>query len=83
MRQDLPSQTALKALLAYDERTDRARDRGKALPKGVRANGSGFTARISYQGRLETIGTFTTPEEAASAYLSRARDLYGDFARAA
>lgn len=56
---------------------------GKALPKGVRRNGSGYTARISFEKKLRTIGTFSTPEEAAEAYLQEAVRLYGDFARAA
>jgi hypothetical protein len=54
---------------------------GKALPKGVRRNGSGFTARISYQKNLINLGTFPTPELAAAAYAAEAVRLYGDFAR--
>ena len=56
---------------------------GKLLPKGVRRNASGrFSARISHRGRLITIGSFATPEAASAAYLTHARALYGDFARA-
>lgn len=53
----------------------------KSLPKGVRKNGSGFTARISVQGRLITIGTFANAAEAASAYAREATRIYGEFAR--
>lgn len=61
-----------------------ARRRGKALPKGVRLNCSGrYTARIRFEKQLRTIGTFLSPEEAASAYLAEAQRLYGEFARAA
>lgn len=59
------------------------RYKGKELPKGIRRNGSGFTARISFNGTLITIGTFRTPEIAAAAYFSEATRLYGAFARAA
>lgn len=55
---------------------------GKVLPKGVRLNGDGYTARISYEKKLITIGTFPTIEAAATAYLNEATRLYGDFARA-
>jgi hypothetical protein len=58
------------------------RREGKALPKGVRQNGSGFTARIRFEGKLITIGTFSSSDDAASAYLQKAKALYGDFARA-
>ena len=54
---------------------------GKTLPKGVRRNGSGYTARISFEKSLRHIGTFPTPEEAAAAYYTEAVRLYGQFAR--
>lgn len=56
--------------------------KNKILPKGVRINGNGYTARISFEGRLITIGTYQSVEEAADAYLAEARRLYGEFARA-
>lgn len=56
---------------------------GKSLPKGVRRNGSGFSARISFQKKIRHIGTFKTPEEAAAAYFAEAKKLYGEFARMA
>lgn len=56
---------------------------GKELPKGVRKNGSGYTARISFGKKMTTIGTFPTVHEAATAYLREAKRLYGEFARAA
>lgn len=58
------------------------RKAGKVLPKGVRQNGSGFTARIRFGGRIRTIGTFATADAAAQAYIKEARALYGEFARA-
>ena len=56
---------------------------GKLLPKGVRRNGSGFTARIRFRKRLITIGTFPNPEVAADAYFEAAKKLCGEFARKA
>lgn len=62
---------------------NRARDRGKDLPKGVRHIASGkFAARIRINGESKYLGTFLTPEEAESAYLCAAKTYYGDFARA-
>jgi len=55
----------------------------KELPKGVRRNGNGFTARITFGGKIRTLGTFPTSQEAAEAYLNAAVLLYGEFARAA
>lgn len=55
---------------------------GKSLPKGVRKNGNKFTARIRVNRKLITLGTFADPGDAASAYLSAAKNFYGEFARA-
>jgi hypothetical protein len=54
---------------------------GSGLPTGVRRNSGGkFSARISFNKQLRTIGTFETVEAAASAY-QEARELYfGEFA---
>ena len=60
-----------------------ARWAGKVLPKGVRRNRGGFTARISFEKRLITLGTFSSVEQAASAYAEAATRLYGEFARPA
>jgi len=56
--------------------------KNKTLPKGVRKNGNGYTARISFEGKLINIGTYPTIDQAADAYLAEARRLYGEFARA-
>lgn len=60
-----------------------ARRAGRGLPKGVRRNGRGYTARIRFEKRLINIGTYPTVDEAAAAYLETAVRLYGEFARAA
>lgn len=41
-----------------------------------------WCARIWAQGRQIYIGTFETPEDAGTAYFQRARELFGEFARA-
>lgn len=53
------------------------------LPKGVRQSkrGKPFTVRIRFQRRLLHVGTCDTVEEAARAYLTAAKQLYGEFAR--
>jgi hypothetical protein len=40
-----------------------------------------FRAAIRVSGRLEQIGVFPTAEEANAAYVNRAQELYGEFAR--
>ncbi len=52
-------------------------------PKGVMRDRSGrFRAAVRKDGRREYLGTFDTPEEAHAAYVARARELHGSFARA-
>jgi hypothetical protein len=51
--------------------------------KGVSQSGERFTATIGYQGRAQHIGTFDTADEAHAAYLAKAKELFGEFARAA
>lgn len=60
---------------------NRARNRGKALPKGVRLDHGKYTARIGFLGRSITIGTYKTIDAAADAYAAEARRLYGEYAR--
>lgn len=48
--------------------------------KGVYAEYGKFRAQIRFNGKIFSIGTFTTPQEAARAYDAKAKDLYGDFA---
>ena len=40
-----------------------------------------FIAQISHEGRLRSLGYFNTPEEAFAAYVVKARELRGEFAR--
>jgi hypothetical protein len=52
-------------------------------PKGVypRSNGR-WGARIKHMKRYQALGTFDTIEEAHRAYSDRAREIFGEFARA-
>ena len=52
--------------------------------KGVRpTKGGRWQARISANGVKLHLGNFDTPEQAQDAYISKAKELFGDFARAA
>lgn len=50
--------------------------------KGVTLNHGRWVARISFRGKRRTIGSFGTKQEAHEAYLERAKELHGQFARA-
>lgn len=58
-------------------------DRGQGT-KGVRPNRNGrrWEARIRSQRKLIYIGTFDRKEEADAAYIAKAKELHGEFARA-
>lgn len=47
----------------------------RSLPKGVYVSGKKFISKITYQGKVIHLGTFTTPEEASEAYISKQKEL--------
>jgi HNH endonuclease len=49
--------------------------------KGVRKNGTRWEARIRIEGQLVSIGQFVTPEMAHGAYVVKAQEIFGEFAR--
>jgi hypothetical protein len=51
--------------------------------KGARKRGRRFVSTISFQGRSIYIGSFASEDEAHAAYLAKAKELFGEFARAA
>jgi hypothetical protein len=51
--------------------------------KGAYPHGSGFRSRIKLRGVDLCLGTFRTEEEAHEVYVSKAKELFGEFARAA
>lgn len=51
--------------------------------KGVSRHGkNGYRAKIKINRREICLGTFTTPEAAHAAYMTKAKQLFGEFARA-
>lgn len=54
------------------------------LPKGVYREGNGgYRAQITFKRKVIRLGTHETAEQAHAAYLAKAVELRGDFARAA
>jgi hypothetical protein len=53
------------------------------LPKGAYRRGNRFSAQITFQRKVIRLGVFATAEEAHEAYLAKARELRGEFVRAA
>jgi hypothetical protein len=54
---------------------------GRSLPKGVKVNGRGFSARVMRGGRQYHLGTFQSIPGAALAYAWAAGILHGEFYR--
>lgn len=51
--------------------------------KGVSRSGDGFIVSVSHQGRRYHLGLFPSPESAHAAYVAKAAELHGQFARTA
>jgi hypothetical protein len=51
--------------------------------KGVSSRRGRWRAQIGFHGASLHIGTFASPEAAYAAYVAKAAELFGDFARAA
>lgn len=51
--------------------------------KGVHPKRKKWCAQIKCEGQRRTLGVFETPEAAHEAYMKAARELFGEFARAA
>lgn len=61
---------------------NRAASRGSSSGfKGVSRHGRRWRAQIYVNGHRHSLGVFSEPEDAASAYDAAARDLHGEFAR--
>ena len=62
---------------------NRRPNKGRVLPKGVYKLRDRYVARVTFRGKVYSLGTHATPEEAAQAYAKKARELFGEFARVA
>jgi hypothetical protein len=71
-----------EATVTQNSWNHRTRLKKQNLPMGVRKNGKfeTYTARIGYNKKMITIGTFKTIEEAQNAYITRKKELYGEYA---
>ncbi len=62
-------------------------NKSSSLPKGVRLYRKNsprpFGTSIRCNGRIHWLGYFATADEAAAAYIAKAKELFGEFARAA
>jgi len=47
--------------------------------RGVRKSGNKFRAQIRYKGKLLSLGTFNTAEDASKAYFNKSKEIHGDF----
>ena len=47
--------------------------------KGVRKKGRKWEARIGFNGKVLTIGSSDSPEQAHAAYVAKAKELFGEF----
>lgn len=58
------------------------RSHSKQLYKGIeyRKDVGKYTARINFKGKRYNLGHYVTPEEAASVYNAKAKELFGEFA---
>ena len=58
------------------------RNKKSGLPKGVTRKRSRFTAVIMVRGKFFRLGSFSNPEDASAAYITKAQELHKEFARA-
>jgi hypothetical protein len=74
----------LREALPY-QNTANCRGRKRDLPKGVRQlpGSKRYSARVHRHGKLYFAATFDTVSEASAAYERVAKELFGEFARAA
>ncbi len=72
-----------EATATQNKANSKAYAKASALPKGVTQRSKNkFRARVRSHGKLHSLGSYTTPEEAHAAYVTAATQLFGEFARA-
>lgn len=71
------------ATVSENQQNSRIRRNNKLGFKGVSGHGDKYQAKIRVNGRAIHLGTFVTPQDAHSAYLTAAAKHHGHFARAA
>lgn len=67
--------------------TNSRKRKNKLLPKGVTKDKSivgdkPYRAKIHYEGKFYHLGRFISAEDAHEAYAKKAKELFGEFARA-
>lgn len=70
-----------EANMSENKRNSGPHKDNKSGYKGVSSKGNRWRAEIWIEGNRIRLGTFTTPEEAYSAYCSAAKKHHGKFAR--
>ncbi|HWP55644.1 MAG TPA: HNH endonuclease [Pyrinomonadaceae bacterium] len=79
-----PSDNRLENLREADNHQNSANRKVRSAHgvKGVKRTKSGrWEAKLQHKGQFYALGTFDTIEEAGAAYLAKAKEIHGEFAR--
>lgn len=71
------------ATVSQNKANEKLRQDNSSGFKGAKPHNGRWQARIAENGVRRSLGYYDTPEEAHAAYVKRAREVFGDFARSA